>query len=271
MRKSILFSFITCLFLLISCSHKQENSSNKAVQNNQSNHWIQLFNGKNLNGWIPKISGFKLGVNYKNTFRVENGLLTVSYDNYDSLNGHYGHLFYKNPFKSYKIRAVYRFIGDQVQGGPGWAYRNNGLMIFCQKPETMGIDQNYPVSVEVQLLGGNGKQPRPTANICTVGTKVMINGHPNNQHCVESSSKTYAGNQWVTVEVVVRKNRVVNNIVNGDTVFTFSKPHYNKSDSTAKKLFKKYGNRFIDNGYIAIQAESAPTQFKKIAIKVLDK
>lgn len=273
--KLFLFSSITCLFLFAGCSHKKNDSSTETTeqnaQNGKSGEWIQLFNGKNLNGWTPKFSGFKLGVNYKNTFRVENGLLTVAYDNYDQFNGHYGHLFYKKPFSSYKLRVVYRFIGKQVPGGPGWAYRNNGLMLFCQKPQTMNLNQDYPISVETQLLGGNGEDPRPTANVCTVGTKVMIGDHLNQRHCVESTSKTYAGDQWVAVEVVVRSNGIVSNIVNGDTVFTYSKTRYSKSDSAAQALGEKYGRKFLNRGYIAIQAESAPIQFKSIEILPLDK
>jgi hypothetical protein len=42
------------------------------------NEWISLFNGKNLDGWIIKITGYEINENYKNTFRVEDGILRVS-------------------------------------------------------------------------------------------------------------------------------------------------------------------------------------------------
>jgi len=232
--------------------------------------WIELFNGKNLDGWTPKFSGYKLGVDYKNTFRVEDGLLTVSYDQYDHFNGEYGHLFYKQPFSHYKIRATYRFIGDQVPGGAGWAYRNNGLMLHCQNPKTMGLNQDYPVSIEMQLLGGNGKDPRSTANLCTPGTNVVMDGKLILQHCTNSSSKTYAGDQWVTVEAEVNGNGVVYHMVKGDTVLSYTKPQYDDRDKDAQKLIKKYGHKLIDHGYISVQAESHPTQFKSIEIMPLD-
>ena len=54
---------------------------------------IQLFNGKDLKNWTPKIRNHKVGDNYKNTFRVEDGLLKVRYDGYDNFNFQYGHLF----------------------------------------------------------------------------------------------------------------------------------------------------------------------------------
>ena len=49
--------------------------------------WIQLFNGKNLDGWVPKIRGYDLGVNYADTFRVADGMLKASYDKYTALRG----------------------------------------------------------------------------------------------------------------------------------------------------------------------------------------
>ncbi|MEJ7588498.1 MAG: hypothetical protein WKI04_13135 [Ferruginibacter sp.] len=41
--------------------------------------WEQLFNGKNLDGWMVKIRGYELNDNFGNTFRVENGVMKVSY------------------------------------------------------------------------------------------------------------------------------------------------------------------------------------------------
>ena len=42
--------------------------------------WQQLFNGKNLDGWTPKIRGYELGNNFGNTFRVEDGVMKVGYE-----------------------------------------------------------------------------------------------------------------------------------------------------------------------------------------------
>ena len=44
--------------------------------------WIPLFNGKDLQGWTPKITKHDFGDNYAETFRVENGVLKVAYDKY---------------------------------------------------------------------------------------------------------------------------------------------------------------------------------------------
>lgn len=233
--------------------------------------WIPLFNGKNLDGWTPKFAGIELGVNYKNTFRVENGLLKISYGNYEEFNGRFGHLFYKQPYAHYRIRAEYRFVGEQVPGAPDWAWRNNGLKLHSQPPETMGLDQPSPVSIEVQLLGGNGKDERPTANMCSMGTHVVIDGKLITQHCYNSSSKTYHGDQWVTVEAEVRGGEIMRHFVEGRAVLSYTSPQYDTTDVNARRLIKDENNLLVEEGYIAIQAESHPTHFRKIEILPLEK
>ncbi|MFG0251264.1 MAG: DUF1080 domain-containing protein, partial [Phycisphaerales bacterium JB038] len=168
--------------------------------------WVSLFNGRDLEGWMPKFTGHPLGENYANTFRVEDGLLRVVYDEYEAFEGKFGHLFFETPFRHYRIRVEYRFVGEQTPGGPGWAYRNSGVMLHCQAPETMAINQNFPVSIEAQMLGGDGEHERSTANLCTPGTNVVIAGELVQQHCINSTSHTYHGDDWVMLELEVRGN-----------------------------------------------------------------
>ena len=177
-----------------------------AQDRSESDQWIPLFNGKDLDGWKVKIKGYELGDNYGNTFRVENGVLKVSYDRYAKFDQKFGHLFYKTPFSHYKLRVEYRFVGDQCPGGPSWAYKNSGVMIHGQTPESMRKDQDFPVSIEVQFLGGNGRDKRPTANVCSPGTHIVMGGKLITQHCNNSTSKTYHGDEWVAVEVDVHGN-----------------------------------------------------------------
>lgn len=232
--------------------------------------YISLFDGYNLWGWIPKFAGHPLGENYKKTFHVKDGLLKVSYDEWEKFDGEFGHLFYKDRFSSYRLLVEYRFVGEQVEGGPKWAYRNNGIMIHCQDPKTMTLEQGFPVSLEVQLLGGNGKDERHTGNLCTPGTNVHINGELVLDHCIESSSPTYHGDQWVTAEVEVHSDSLIRHYINGELVFEYEKPQLDERDEDAQKLIRD-GNLTVKEGYIAIQAETAPTEFRRIAIKPLDK
>ena len=132
------------------------------AQTAQEEDWIQLFNGENLDGWIPKIRGHDAGVNFGNTFRVVDGAMQTGYEAYDGFNARFGHIFYKDPYSYYLLRLEYRFVGEQAEGGPGWAVRNSGIMMHSPPPESMPKDQTFPISIEVQLLGGTGEgEPEP--------------------------------------------------------------------------------------------------------------
>ncbi|NIA14195.1 MAG: DUF1080 domain-containing protein [Nitrospiraceae bacterium] len=240
-----------------------------AAEAGSGSKWTPLFNGKDLDGWTPKFAGHELGENYADTFRVEDGVLKAAYDKYEKFDGKFGHLFYKTPYSYYRLRVEYRFVGEQVAGGPGWAFRNNGLMLHCQDPASMRVDQDFPVSVEVQLLGGNGTDERATANVCTPGTNVVMDGKLERRHCMNSTSKTFHGDQWVTVEVEVRGNGTIKHFVNGDLVLEYEKPQLDPRDDDAEMLIAD-GDKMLDSGYIALQAESHPTEFRKIEIMTLE-
>lgn len=229
--------------------------------------WRPLFNGKDLDGWTPKVRGCALGENYLDTFRVENGAIKVGYDKYTDFDNRFGHLFYKSPFRNYKLRVEYRFTGEQVKGGPGWAFRNSGIMIHGQDPATMGKDQNFPVSLEVQLLGGSGTGERTTSNVCTPGTLVTVNGELRKDHCISSKSKTFHGDQWVTAEVEVRGPKITHR-VNGEVVLEYENPVLDENDGDARKLIKD-GNKVLEGGTISLQSESHPVEFRKVEIQEL--
>jgi hypothetical protein len=229
-----------------------------------SSDWMPLFNGKDLTGWAPKISGYELGVNYKNTFRVEDGLLKVSYDEYDNFHGEFGHLFYEKKFSHYILRVEYRFVGEQVPGGPDWAFRNSGAMLHSQSPESMGLDQDFPISIEAQFLGGGGEGKRPTMNLCTPGTHVEMDGKLVTEHCINSTSKTYHGDQWVTVEMEVRGGELIRHIIDGETVIAYSKPVLGGEFLTDDYPIAEGAP--VTEGYISLQAESHPIHFRKVEL-----
>lgn len=232
--------------------------------------WVQLFNGKDLTGWTPKIKGYPSGENFGNTFRVEDGVMKVSYDQYDEFDLRYGHIFYNESFGDYIFRVEYRFVGEQCKGGQGWALRNSGIMVHGQKPETMELDQNFPVSIEVQLLGGNGQDARSTGNLCTPGTNVVMDEELILRHCISSGSKTYHGDQWVISEVEVRGNEIIKHFINGDLVLDYTKPQLDERDEEAKRLIVD-GDLMLSSGTISLQSESHPVEFRKVEIKLLDK
>ena len=225
---------------------------------------MHLFNGKDLSNWIPKFTGYELGVNYRDTFQAEDGVFKVSYDNWPVFDGEFGHIFYDESFSHYRLLVEYRFVGDQVNNGPGWAFRNNGVMLHGQSPESMTLEQEFPASIEVQLLGGNGTDERATANVCSPGTHYVKEGELITQHCINSSSATYHGDQWVTLEVEVRGDELIRHTVNGEMVFEYSMTQLDESDPDAQNLIGQGQPVAVSGGYISLQAESHPTEFRRI-------
>ena len=243
-------SFLTLLLiscLMLACAPRES-------ANTTDDGWVSLFNGKNLDGWDIKFSGYALNENYLNTFRVEDGKLVVSYENYEGFNNEFGHIYYNQPFSSYKLSLEYRFMGDQVPGGAGWAYRNNGVMFHSQSAQSIELNQDFPVSIEAQLLGGDGINERTTGTVCTPGTTVAIDGIQRYEHCLSSNSATFHGDQWVKFELVVFADSLVHHIIQGDTVMTYTNLRLEDSDLP------------LSRGYIALQAESHPTEFRNIKI-----
>ena len=249
-------------------------------QNEANNeNWESLFNGKDLTGWDIKIAGHPVGENYLNTFRVKDSILSISYDAYENFDNKYGHLYNEKPYSYYKLKFKYRFLGEQTKGGAPWNVRNSGVMIHSQSAQSNDIDQHFPVSVEVQLLGGlSDGNERQTANICTPGTYVEMKGQADKTHCINSESKTYDGDQWVSVEVIVLGDSLIQHIVEGDTVITYQHPRIDKIFVDAEQYnweiahvndppsWIAKADQLISEGYIALQAESHPIDFKAIEI-----
>lgn len=256
MRLTIIFiSLVPVLF-----------SGCKSKQINQKEKWIELFNGRDLDDWQVKIRGYDLNDNYANTFSIKDGMITVNYDGYETFDNRFGHIFYNQPFSRYRLRVEYRFMGDQANGGAGWAFRNSGIMFHAQAPETMLKDQDFPISLEAQFLGGNGSDPRSTMNLCTPGTHVDMDGTQVTDHCINSDSETFHGDQWVVAEIEVYSNELIRHLVNGVEVMRYTNPVIgggvvNGFDETMKKERKS-----LEGGYIALQSESHPIQFRKVEL-----
>ncbi|PSL48061.1 uncharacterized protein DUF1080 [Chitinophaga niastensis] len=230
------------------------------------NKWLKLFNGKNLKGWDVKITGHELNDNFGNTFRVDSGMLKVSYDHYDEFKEQFGHIFYKKNFSAYLVVVEYKFTGDQVKGGPGWAYRNSGVMLHGQTAASMTKDQDFPISLEDQLLGGNGKDDRSTSNLCTPGTNVVMHDKLITDHCISSTSKTFHGDVWVHAEALVLRDSVIKYIVDKDTVLVFEKPQIGGGNVSHADPAVKQDGKLLSSGSISLQSESHPVAFRKVEL-----
>jgi len=246
---------LVIITLSMACSKKKEEKE-----------WIPLFNGKDLNDWNIKIAGHDLNENFGNTFRIDSGKLVVRYDQYDSFRYQYGHIFYKQKFSYYLLAVEYRFVGDQATGGEGWATRNSGAMLHAQSPESMMRDQDFPISIEAQFLGGLGTGERPTANLCTPGTNVFMADTLFTPHCINSRSKTYDGDQWVHAEFLVLGDSLIRHMVNGDTVLEYTKPQIGDGVVHNFDPKIKIDGTPITEGFIALQSESHPIEFRKVEL-----
>jgi len=227
--------------------------------------WKSLFNGRDLDGWTVKIAGHPVGENYADTFRVEDGVLRVTYEDYEGpFNDRFGHIFYEEPFSHYVFRVEYRIFGEQAPNAPSWALRNSGIMFHGQTPESMGVNQSFPVSLEFQMLGGNGSDPRTTGNLCTPGTHVVLDGRLFTPHCTNSTSDTYHGDQWVKAEIEVHGGDVIRHKINGQTVLEYTQPQLDDRDPDAKRLLDAGAEKMITSGTISLQSEGHPVEFRNV-------
>lgn len=252
--------------LLYSCNGNKEQSKED---------WESLFNGKDLTGWEIKIKDHPLNDNYKNTFRIEDSMLRVSYADYDKFNEQFGHIYTSSPYSYYKLKFQYRFVGDHLADAPDWADRNSGVMIHSQSAQSMELHQSFPVSLEFQLLCGKGGDTVHTGNVCTPGTFISYNNEVFKGHIQQSNSKTFLKDDWISGEAEVYGDSLIRHIINGDTVLTYTKPmigegfvnadySWNRGNINDSLIWINIANTPLKEGYIALQAESQPVDFKNI-------
>jgi hypothetical protein len=264
-KLKIIFAWAAIL-ALVSCVSK-----NSKQEKSGHSDWQSLFNGKNLEGWVVKINHHELGVNYANTFRVKNGNILVNYDDYQVFNERFGHLYYEEPFSSYHLKFEYRFTDQWLEEAPGYAYRNSGVMFHSQHPKTIQKDQAWPISIEYQLLAEEEERsPRPTGNVCTPGTEIVYQGVMVSGHCLNSSSKTYKWDQWVSGELIVYSDSLIIHKINGDSVLRYARPQIGGGVVKNFDPAIKIDGKPLTKGYIALQSEGHGIEFRKIKIKTLD-
>lgn len=237
----------------------------------QTRKWQRIFDGRSLNGWTPKITGHAYGENVLDTFQAKNGALRVSYDRYTKFDGKFGHIAYKRPVSAFRIRFQYRFYGKTLPDVEDWQHSNSGLMLLGQDPRTMTRDQKFPVSLEMQLLGAERPKPSPTANLCTPGTHVVMNGKLEKEHCINSTSPIFPNSRWVRAEAHVTRDGHVTHFIEGKPVMRYSAPQYDDSDADAKPLIAKAaGKLMIRRGYLYLQSEGHPVEFRNIELMELE-
>ncbi|MDR2384374.1 MAG: DUF1080 domain-containing protein [Tannerella sp.] len=249
MKKSVLLILLP--FSLFACKNTVKEEK-----------WVSLFNGKNLEGWTVKICGYPAGENFGNTFYVEDSVLKTQYAAYgDTFNGRFGHLYSNAEYSHYKLRLEYRFSGSHAPGAPGWSYLNSGAMLHAQSPESVLLNQDFPVSIEAQFLGSDSKVTNTTGNVCTPGTDIYLNETPYTSHCASSTSKNYPYNEWVKAEMIVLGDSIAHHNINGDTVISYTRMTVNAGD-----MNPNIPSGQLKSGRIALQSEGHPVEFRNIEI-----
>lgn len=261
------YLLLLCCLLIISCKPKTTTEASKEAENTEKqSEWISLFNGENLDGWTMKITGHELGENFGNTFRVEDSILSIRYDAYgENFDNRFGALYFKKKKSNYRLKVEYRFVGETAPGAPEWGFRDSGVQFHSQAPESVGLKQTFPVCLEYNLHGGNGTDDRPVGEVCANGMFVEISGEPNTSYCTPATVKrTFHGDQWVTLEIDV-KNSNISHFVNGEEILSYSNPKYNMEHEVGKTLVVN-GDTSVNDGYISLQSNSHPIDFRKIEL-----
>jgi len=272
MRNNLTIFYLFLVILV--CQSCNTNYNKKEISKED---WESLFNGKDLTGWDIKIKDHPLNENYKNTFRIEDSMIRVVYNDYEKFDNQFGHLYTHKPYSYYKLKLQYRFVGDHLADAPEWADRNSGVMLHSQSAESVNLNQNFPVSLEFQFLCGNGKDTVPTGNVCTPGTFITYEGKPFLGHIQNSNSKTYLKNEWIDAEAEVYGDSLIRHIINGDTVLTYTNTmigegfvsktnNWTWANITDSLSWINKANTPLKEGHIALQAESQPVDFRRIEI-----
>jgi hypothetical protein len=240
--------------------------------------WQPLFDGKTLNGWTTKIVGYPAGEDPLETFRVKDGAIVINYDKYGGdMQARWAHLFYNQSFKFYKLSLEYRFVGEDMQPLRPTQW-NSGVLYHAQSPQSMSLNQPYPVSAEAQILGTFAAPyrdggPRMTSSACGLGTALSYGGVVTDD-CFKSRVPTKPNDQWVLFELEVLPEGVINHYIDGKLAVTYD--HLLLDTSDARKRFPSQqmidaqgGNRELTSGYITFQSEGHPVEFRNIKIMEL--
>lgn len=260
-----LFLLFLIFFTNFSCKEKAGTGISTA-KNSEQTIWKSLFDGQSLEQWTPKIVGHKAGVNFGNTFRIEDGILSIRYDAYgDNFNERFGGLYYDQVFKNYRLRVEYRFVGETTPGAPSWGFRDSGIQYHAQSPQSMGLNQQFPVCLEYNLHGGNGIDDRPIGEICANGIQIEINGNQNDAYCTPAEvARTFHGDRWVSIEIEVKGDSITH-YVEGEKILEYQNPRYNPGHDLGKNFIVNGVNQ-VKEGYISLQSNSHPIDFRKIEI-----
>jgi len=233
---------------------------------------LQMFNGKNLNGWYTFIRDRGKNVDPKNVFTVNNGMIRISGEEFGCITSN-------DEFENYKITVEYKY-GEITYDPRIDKARDSGLLLHSVG-EDGGSDGTWMHSIECQIIEGGtgdfivvGDGSRDFSITCPVapekqgssyiyqpsGNMVTINSGRINWFARDPGWKDIKGfrgakdiekpvGKWNKIECIV-KDREIHVYLNGTKV-----------------------NHAVDvqpqKGRIQIQSEGAEIFFKRIVLEKL--
>src|SRR5690606_12941880 len=220
-------SFFLLSFLLFSC--KSQDQKGKDTYN--------LFNGSDLSGWHVDVPAMDEDTQVQNPFIVRDGMLV-------SLGEPQGHLITDAEYENYKLDVEYRFAGK-----PG----NCGILVHASTPRA--LYDMFPQSIEVQMMHENAGDFWCILEDVEVPNMDSRRGPKENWGITEGKErriKKLTGNsenplgEWNNMVIECRGN-TIKVWVNGD-------------------LVNEGFNLTAERGRIALQAEGAEVEFRKIEL-----
>ena len=200
---------------------------------------IQLFNGKDLTGWRPDVPNKDTDPGAPDSFIVRDGMLV-------SLGTPRGHLLTQSAYRNYRLEVEYRFPGK-----PG----NCGVLVHAST--LRALSKMFPQSIEVQMnhthagdfwcIHENIEVPdMETRRPRKEGQKYGgTEGDARRILNLTDNSEKPLG-EWTTM-IAEARDRTVTVWVNGD-------------------LVNEGFNSTADRGRLAIQAEGAEVEFRRVQI-----
>ena len=202
-----------------------------------------LFNGKDLTGWHADVPEKDKNPDIRPSFIVRNGLLV-------SMGSPGGHLITDETYQNYRLEVQYRFSAK-----PG----NCGVLVHASTPRALyGM---FPKSIEVQMMHQNAGDFWCIEEDITVPDMELRRGDPS---------------KWGVNGDKLRRIKKLTSYTLENPVGEWNKMVIECVDNQVKvwvnnKLANHGTNCTAQIGQIALQAEGAEVEFRKVALKPVKK
>ena len=99
----------------------------------------------------------------------------------------------------------------------------------------------------------------------------MMNDVMVTEHCINSTSETFYGEEWIDLEVLVHRDSLITHMINGKEVIRYTTPTLGGEHTPDSEKWKSREGESLKEGYISLQSESHPVEFRNIMLLELDR